>query len=173
MSFVVWMTGLSGAGKTTIARWLEEHYKGSGKRVEVLDGDEIRNNLSPGLGFSQEERTAHNKRVIYLAKMLSRNDVIVLVSLISPYKNVRDEARAVLPKFMEVHVDCPLEVCMERDVKGLYAKAKTGEVKKMTGLSDTYERPERPELVVDTSKESVSESARKILEKSRELGFDF
>lgn len=172
MSFVVWMTGLSGAGKTTIARWLEEHYKSSGKRVEVLDGDEIRQNLSPGLGFSQEERTAHNKRVIYLAKMLSRNGVIVVVSLISPYKKVRDEAREALPKFMEVHVNCPLEVCMDRDVKGLYAKAKAGEVKKMTGLSDTYEPPENAELVIDTSQESVSDSAKRILEKSRKLGFE-
>ncbi len=171
MSFVVWMTGLSGAGKTTIARWLEEHYKCSGKKVEVLDGDEIRQNLSPGLGFSQDERTAHNKRVIYLAKMLSRNGVIVVVSLISPYKKVRGEAREALPNFMEVHVNCPLEVCMERDVKGLYAKAKEGKVEKMTGLSDTYEPPEKPELVIDTSKESVSESASKILEKGRELGF--
>mgnify|MGYP006285924019 CR=1 FL=1 len=172
MSFVVWMTGLSGAGKTTIARWLETHYKQQGKKVEVLDGDEIRQNLSPGLGFSEEERTAHNKRVIYLAKILSRNGVVVIVSLISPYKKVRDEARGALPNFMEVHVNCPLEVCMERDVKGLYAKAQAGEIKKMTGLSDTYEAPENPELAINTSAESVTDSARKILEKSRELGFE-
>jgi len=172
MSFVVWMTGFSGSGKTTIAKWLEEHYKDKGRQVEVLDGDEIRENLSPGLGFSQEERTAHNKRVIYLAKMLSRNNVIVIVSLISPYKKVRDEARDALPKFMEVHVDCPLEVCMDRDVKGLYAKAKAGEIKKMTGLSDTYEAPESPELIVATHNETIAESAQKILKKSMELGFE-
>ena len=172
MGFVVWMTGFSGSGKTTIARWLEEHYKSTGKRVEVLDGDEIRDNLSPGLGFSQEDRTAHNKRVIYLAKILSRNGVVVLVSLISPYQQVRNQAREQLPKFMEVHVDCPLDVCMKRDVKGLYAKAKAGEIKKMTGLSDTYEAPKNPELVIATHTETVAESAQRILEKSRELGFE-
>ena len=172
MSFVVWMTGLPGSGKTSIARWLENHYSDQGKRVEVLDGDEVRKNLSPGLGFSEEERTAHNKRVIHMAKVLSRNDVIVLVSLISPYKKVREFARSELPNFMEVHIDCPLEVCMERDPKGLYAKAKTGEVKKMTGLSDTYESPENPELVIATHTETVAESAQRILEKSKKMGFD-
>ena len=172
MSFVIWMTGLSGAGKTTIARWLENHYKEQGRKVEVLDGDEVRANLSPGLGFTPEERTAHNKRVIHMAKVLSRNDVIVLVSLISPYKIIRELARSELPKFMEVHVNCPLEVCMKRDVKGLYAKAKTGEVKAMTGFSDTYEDPENPELVVSTQHETVEESAKKIIRISKKLGLD-
>ena len=171
MSFVVWMTGLPGSGKTTIARWLEDYYRKQEKKVEVLDGDEVRKTLSPGLGFTEEERTAHNKRVIHMAKVLSRNDVVVLVSLISPYRKVRDFARSELPKFMEVHVNCPLEVCMERDPKGLYAKAKTGEIKRMTGLSDTYEPPEKPELVLETHKESLEESARKIIQKSEELGF--
>ena len=172
MSFVVWMTGLPGSGKTTIARWLEGHYRDQGRKVEVLDGDEVRKTLSPGLGFTEEERTAHNKRVIHMAKVLSRNDVIVLVSLISPYRKVRDYARSELPKFMEVHVDCPLDVCMERDPKGLYAKARAGEVKRMTGLSDTYEAPESPELIVETSKESLEESAKKIIQKSMEMRLD-
>ncbi len=169
MSFVIWMTGLPGSGKTTIARWLENYYKEQGKRVEVVDGDEVRKNLSPGLGFSEEERTEHNKRVIHIAKLLSRNDVIVLVSLISPYRKVREIARNELPRFMEVYVNCPLEVCIKRDPKGLYAKAKKGEVKKFTGFSDSYEAPENPELVIMTSNESVEESANQILEKSRDL----
>lgn len=161
---VIWMTGLPGAGKTTIARRVKTLVEETGKKAEILDGDEVRKTLSPDLGFSKEERTLHNKRVIHMAKLLSRNDVVVVVSLISPYKEVRDFARTELsPYFREVFVKCPLEVCIERDPKGLYKKAKEGIVKKMTGLSDTYEEPTSPELVVETNAESEEESAKKVL----------
>lgn len=161
---VIWMTGLPGAGKTTIANRVKKLLEEDGKRAEILDGDEVRKTLSPDLGFSKEERTLHNKRVIHLAKLLSRNDVVVLVSLISPYREVREYARSELsPHFREVFVKCPLEVCIERDPKGLYQKAKEGIVKKMTGLNDTYEEPLSPDLIVETNSESEEESARKVL----------
>ncbi len=161
---VVWMTGLPGAGKTTIANRAKELLESDGRRVEVLDGDEVRKTLSPDLGFTKEERTLHNMRVIHMAKLLARNDIVVLVSLISPYRAVRDLAREELsPYFREVFVKCPLEVCMERDPKGLYKKAKEGLIQRMTGLSDTYEEPASPELIVETNSESVDDCARKIL----------
>jgi adenylylsulfate kinase len=158
------MTGLPGSGKTTLAMKVKEMLKEKGKKVEILDGDDVRKNLSPDLGFSAEDRILHNKRVIHMAKMLSKHGITVVVSLISPYRAVRDVARAELsPDFVEVFVKCPLEECMGRDPKGLYAKAKRGEIKKMTGYSDTYEEPLNPELVVETDRESVEECAAKVV----------
>lgn len=161
---IIWMTGLPGAGKTTVAKKVKETVEEKGEKIEILDGDEVRKNLSPDLGFNAEDRILHNKRVIHMAKLLSKHGIIVVVSLISPFRAVRDIARAELsPDFAEVFVKCSLEKCMERDPKGLYAKAKRGEVKKMTGYSDTYEEPLNPELVLETDKESVEESAAKVL----------
>jgi adenylylsulfate kinase len=160
---IIWLTGLPGAGKTTIAYKVKELLAAQGVESEILDGDEIRKKISADLGFSPEDRATHNRRVIDMAKRLSE-DRVVLVSLISPYRSVRNLARETLsPRFAEVYVKCPLEVCMERDPKGLYAKAVRGEVKNLTGYSDVYEDPSEPELIVHTDRETVEESAGKVL----------
>ncbi len=160
---IIWLTGLPGAGKTTIAYEMKRILESEGKTVNILDGDEVRKKISPDLGFSPEDRILHNKRVIEMAKKLSLEGV-VLISLIAPYQKVRDHAREVLsPKFAEVFVKCPLEVCMKRDPKGLYARAVQGEIKNLTGYNDTYEEPANPELVLQTDKESLDESVGKVL----------
>lgn len=160
---IIWLTGLPGAGKTTIAYKVKEMLASKGIESEILDGDEIRKKISADLGFSPEDRATHNRRVIDMAKRLSE-DRVVLVSLISPYRSVRNLAREVLsPRFAEVHVKCPLDVCMARDPKGLYAKAVRGEVKNLTGYNDTYEDPLTPELIVNTDRETLEESAMKVM----------
>lgn len=169
--FVIWLTGLPGSGKTTIAKGLEKYFKDNNYRIEVLDGDFVRKNLSPDLGFSKEERDQHNKRVIFLSNLLARNGVIVIVSLISPYRKIRDYARSRLNKFVEVFVKCSIEKCIERDPKGLYKKALNGEIKDMTGIQHPYEEPLNPEVVDDTEKETTKESISKILLKAKELGY--
>jgi adenylylsulfate kinase len=147
---VLWLTGLPGSGKTTIAQALEKEYRAQGIPVEVLDGDEIRAAISPELGFSPADRELHNRRVIYLAKLLSRNGVLTIVSLISPYRAVRDAARAELGTFIEVWVKCSVEECMRRDPKGHYRRAIQGSNPQMTGVQAPYEPPEQAELVLDT-----------------------
>jgi len=161
--FALWLTGLSGSGKTTIARILEGRLADAGLRVQVLDGDEIRRGLSPEAGFSKEDRERHNRRVIFLAEMLLRHDVIPIIPLISPYAAVREEARGRLPRFVEVFVDASLDTCIARDPKGLYKKALAGEITNMTGLQDPYQPPATPEIVVKTDAETPEESARAIL----------
>ncbi len=146
----MWLTGLPGAGKTTIARTLEAEFRREGIPVEVLDGDEIRAALSPELGFGPADRELHNRRVIYLAKLLSRNGVIAIVSLISPYRAIRDAARVELGRFVEVWVKCSLEECMRRDPKGHYKRALDGKNTQMTGVQAPYEPPEHPDVIVDT-----------------------
>lgn len=168
---VVWITGLPGSGKTTIAKTLEMKLMQYNKPVEVLDGDEVRRNLSPQLGFSKEDRQIHANRVAYVSKLLSRNGVIVLVGLISPYRDFRQHAREMIGDFVEVYVKCSVEACKERDVKGHYKKALSGEIPNFTGISDPYEEPENPEVIVDTEKETAEESAQKILETMIDLGF--
>ncbi len=162
--FVLWMTGLPGSGKTTIATRLAEELRKKGRNVEIMDGDEVRKNISPELGFSKEDREAHVKRVAYISKLLARNGVAVVVGLISPYRETRDYARNLIGDgFSEVYVKCPLEVCKSRDPKGLYKKALAGEISDFTGVQDPYEPPLNPELIVESDKEELEESVAKII----------
>lgn len=161
--FTLWFTGLSGSGKSTLARNIEETLLERGMNVEVLDGDEIRENLSKGLTFSKEDRDINIRRIGYVAKLLSRNGVAAITAAISPYKAIRDEVRDSHDRFVEVYVEAPIDVLTERDTKGLYKKALSGEIKNFTGISDPYEAPENPEIVVNTATETVEESANKIL----------
>jgi adenylyl-sulfate kinase len=161
--FTLWFTGLSGAGKSTLAEYLTPALRERGVRVEVLDGDEIRENLSKGLGFSKEDRDTNIRRIGYVASLLSRNGVCAITAAISPYRSVRDEIRAKTETFIEIYVEAPLAVVEERDTKGLYKKARAGEIKNFTGISDPYEPPTKPEITVHTGRESIEESAQKIL----------
>ncbi|KEQ25971.1 adenylylsulfate kinase [Paenibacillus tyrfis] len=160
----VWLTGLSGAGKTTICRLVEEKLAAAGLPVELLDGDVVRRQLCADLGFSREDRFRNIERVAYVAKLLTRNRVIVLASFISPYRSMRDYVRQEIAPFIEVYVKCSLEECIRRDVKGLYRKAINGEIAHFTGISDPYEEPGQPELVVDTEQETEEASAAKVVE---------
>ncbi len=169
--FVLWLTGLPSSGKTTLAKRMEEIFREKGFKTEIFDGDEVRKWLSPEAGFSREDRERHIKRVAMVSKLLSRNDVSVIVSLVSPYRSVRDFARNEIENFIEVWVKCSLEKCMERDPKGLYKKAKAGEIKDMTGMQDIYEEPLNPELIVDTEKLTVDESIKMILKKLESLKY--
>ncbi len=168
--FVVWLTGLPSSGKTTIAQSLLRELKARKLRVELFDGDEVRRNLSKGLGFSKEDRDTHNKRIIYVCNLLTRNGVNAIVSLISPYRSTRLYARQNLPNFVEVYLKCSIEECIRRDAKGLYKKALTGEITNMTGIQDPYEEPPNPELVLDTEHHSSRENAARAIEKLAELG---
>ena len=168
--FTLWFTGLSGAGKTTVADILEKRMRDLGAKVEVLDGDVVRTNLSKGLGFSKEDRDTNIKRIGFVAELLSRNGVIAITAAISPYKEVRDYVRSQIDSFVEVYAHCPMETLIERDVKGLYKKALAGEIKNFTGVSDPYEAPVNPEVTFDSSKETPEESADKIWAKLKELG---
>lgn len=161
--FVLWLTGLSGAGKTTIALALEAELRQRGVRVERLDGDTVRQGLTRDLGFSKADRDRNIERVTYVAKLLSRNNVGVIAAFISPYREARETARRETTNFIEVFVDAPLETCAARDVKGLYAKAFAGELQDFTGVYDPYEAPDAPEIHLRTDREAVSESARKVL----------
>ena len=159
----IWLTGLSGAGKSTISTLLVEELKHRGRKVEVLDGDIVRTNLSKGLGFSQEDRDTNIRRIGFVSHLLTRNGVTVIVAAISPYRDIRDEVREQIGDFVEVFVKCPLDELVKRDVKGLYEKAIRGEIANFTGVSDPYEEPEDPEAVVETDKETVEQSVSKIL----------
>lgn len=167
----IWFTGLSGSGKTTISQRVEQFLRDHGYKVEVLDGDIVRTNLTKGLGFSREDRDENIRRIGFVSHLLSRNGVFVLVSAISPYRDVRDEVRNRIGDFLEVYVNAPLEVCEERDVKGLYKKARAGEIKGFTGIDDPYEEPLNPEVECRTDLESLEESANKVLSKMREMGY--
>ena len=165
--FTIWLTGLSGAGKTTVAQSIVNELKASDVNIELLDGDEVRTNLSKGLGFSKEDRDTNIRRIGYVSRLLSRNGVGVIASAISPYREIRDEVRESITsdgsEFIEVYVQCPIEVLVERDVKGLYKKALAGEIGEFTGVSDPYEEPLNPEVIVNTDRESIGESANRII----------
>jgi adenylylsulfate kinase len=169
--FTLWFTGLSGAGKTTITDIVERELRHQQVPVEVLDGDVVRTNLSKGLGFSREDRDTNVLRIGFVADLLTRNGVGVIVSAISPYKEARDQVRRNVGDFIEVFVDAPVEVCADRDVKGLYAKAYSGEIPEFTGVSDPYEAPAAPELHLHTDQEDADESAQKVIEKLLELDY--
>ncbi len=170
MSFVIWITGPSGAGKTTLVNALSQRFRELGAGVEILDGDGIRSKLYPDLGFSREEREMHNRVVIQMANLLVKNEVITLVSVIAPYKETRDSARAEIDKFMEVYLNCPLDLRVQRDPKGLYAKAIKGEIKGLTGYDGVYEEPENPDLILYTDTMSVEEQVDKVIDRAIELG---
>jgi len=169
--FVLWFTGLSGSGKTTLAKLIEQELKRRGVRVERLDGDVVRQSLPADLGFSKEDRDKNLQRVTFVAKLLSRNGVGVLASFISPYRTTRDWVSNEVTNFIEVFVECPVEACIQRDVKGLYAKAVAGEIPEFTGVSDPYEPPLSPNITVHTADESIEESCRKILDYLEEKEF--
>jgi adenylyl-sulfate kinase len=160
--FTLWFTGLSGAGKTTLARLVETELVARGHKVEVLDGDVVRTNLSKGLGFSKEDRDTNIRRIGFVCHLLTRNDVVAIAAAISPYREIRDEIRNEIGSFVEVYCECPIEVLAERDVKGLYKKALAGEIKNFTGVDDPYEAPVSPEVIVHTGAESPDQSLARI-----------
>jgi adenylylsulfate kinase len=168
---VVWFTGFSGAGKSTIAEALAQKLQFEGYQLEVLDGDEIRENLTKDLGFSKEDRDTNIRRIGFVAKLLARNGVIVLVPVISPYRAIREEMRANIDNFLEVFVNAPISVCEERDVKGLYKQVRAGKIKQFTGIDDPYEPPTNPEVECRTDLEDVSESVAKILTQLKKQGY--
>jgi sulfate adenylyltransferase/3'-phosphoadenosine 5'-phosphosulfate synthase len=168
--FVIWLTGLSGAGKSTIAGRLVQELTVLGRHVEVLDGDEVRTHLSKGLGFSKEDRDTNIRRIGYVAGLVARSGGVAITAAISPYREIRDEVRERTPDFVEVYVRCSIEELTRRDVKGLYAKALAGEIPHFTGISDPYEEPLHPEIVVDSGRESVEESTERILDRLEVLG---
>ena len=159
----LWFTGLSGAGKTTISQAVEKELRLLDYKVESLDGDVVRQNLTKGLGFSREDRDENIRRIGFVANLLTRNQVIVLVSAISPYREIRTEVRDRIGNFIEVYVNAPLEVCEERDVKGLYKKARSGIIKNFTGIDDPYEPPINPEVECKTDSETLEQSVAKVL----------
>ncbi len=167
----VWFTGLSGAGKTTISQGVEKELRSLGYQLEVLDGDIVRQNLTKGLGFSKEDRDENIRRIGFVSHLLTRNGVIVLVSAIAPYREIREEVRHRIGDFVQVYVNAPLEVCEERDVKGLYKKARAGEIKNFTGIDDPYEAPLNPDIECSTQDESESESIAKVLQYLKDKGY--
>ncbi|MGB0910959.1 MAG: adenylyl-sulfate kinase [Nitrospirales bacterium] len=161
--FTVWFTGLPCSGKSTLARMLHEHLSSLDHPAEILDGDEVRQRLTKGLGFSKEGRDENVRRIAYVAKLLTRVGGVTITAAISPYQSLRNEARNEIRRFIEVYVDCPIDVCIERDVKGHYAKALRGEIENFTGVSDPYEPPNAPEVTVYTDHEDPAESLNKVL----------
>jgi len=162
--FTLWFTGLSGAGKSTLSNLLADELRRRGMRVEILDGDDVRTNLSKGLGFSKEDRDTNIKRIGYVCKLLSRNGVVAISAAISPYREVRDFNREQIGNFIEVYVQCSIEALTRRDVKGLYKKALAGEIQNFTGVSDPYEPPRKAEITVDSERQNVQESLKTIVE---------
>ena len=169
--FTIWFTGLYGAGKSTLSEGIEERLKARGRNVEILDGDIVRTHLSKGLGFSREDRDTNIKRIAFVCSLLTRNGVICISAAIAPYREARQWARQEIGNFVEVYVKCPLEVCRQRDVKGLYKLVDEGKLTGFTGVDDPYEEPEHPELVVETNKETIEESVGRIFAKLEELGY--
>ena len=171
IGFTIWFTGLSGSGKSTLSEVIEHRLKTRGRNVEILDGDIVRTHLSKGLGFSKEDRDTNIKRIAFVCGLLTRNDVACISAAISPYRETRAWARNHIGNFVEVYVKCPIEVCRQRDVKGLYKLADEGKIKGFTGVDDPYEEPDHAELIVETDKETVDVSVDRIFAKLEELGY--
>ncbi len=169
--FTIWFTGLSGAGKSTLSEAIEERLKARGRSIEILDGDIVRTHLSKGLGFSREDRDTNIKRIAFVCGLLTRNGVVCISAAIAPYREARQWARQEIGSFVEVYVKCPIEVCRQRDVKGLYKLVDEGKITGFTGVDDPYEEPEHPELIVETSQESIQQSVGRIFAKLEELGY--
>ena len=169
--FTLWFTGLSGAGKSTLSIMVADELRRRGLHVEILDGDEVRTNLSKGLGFSKEDRDTNIKRIGYVCKLLTRNGVTAISAAISPYREVRDFNREQIGNFIEIYVECSIEALTARDVKGLYKKALAGEIKNFTGVSDPYEPPPKPDILVNSERQSVKESLQTILEYLEQHGW--
>jgi len=171
--FVVWFTGLPGSGKSTLARLLKEALQQQGLRSEILDGDEIRKRLTKGLGYSRADREENINRIAFVAGLLAQVGAVAITAAISPYRTSRDQARKEIPNFIEVHVQCPLEECIRRDPKGLYAKATRGEIQNFTGISDPYEEPQNPEITLLTDQQTPEECIQVILKKLKDLRLIF
>jgi adenylyl-sulfate kinase len=169
--FTLWFTGLPSSGKSTLARQVEQVLLERGMNVEVLDGDEVRETFSKGLGFSKEDRDTNIRRIGFVAKLLSRNGTVAITAAISPYRETRDEMRKAIGRFVEVYVQCPIDVLKERDVKGLYKKALAGEIKHFTGVDDPYEAPLKPEVLIESDRESEEQSVAKIITTLEALGY--
>ena len=169
--FTIWFTGLSGAGKSTLSSTIEKRLRVRGRNVEVLDGDIVRTHLSKGLGFSREDRNTNIQRIGFVCSLLTRNGVICIAAAISPYREARDWARKEIGDFVEVYIKCPIEVCRQRDVKGLYKLADEGKITGFTGVDDPYEEPQHPELVIETDKATIEESVVRIFAKLVELEY--
>ena len=161
--FTLWLTGLTGSGKTTLARMLEEKLLERGLLVELLDGEEVRDTISPELGFTTNDRELHLRRIAYISSLLNRNGVSSIVAAVSPSRTMRDTARGQLPVFLEAYLDCPLEVCKQRDFRGLYARAEKGEITDLAGVDFSYEPPEKPEIVLHTDKQTPDEGATLVI----------
>ncbi len=169
--FTIWFTGLSGAGKSTLSEAIKKRLQQHGRNVEILDGDIVRTHLSKGLGFSREDRDTNIKRIAFVCSLLTRNGVVCISAAISPYRQAREWARQEIGKFVEIYVKCSMNVCRERDVKGLYKLVDEGKIKNFTGVDDPYEEPENPELIVETDKETPDESVTRILTRLVELEY--
>jgi adenylyl-sulfate kinase len=169
--FTLWFTGVPCSGKSTLSRRVERVLRDRGMKVEVLDGDEVRQNLSKGLGFSKEDRDTNIRRIGYVCNLLTRNDVVAIAAAVSPYRSVRNENRKLIGRYVEVYVRCPVEVTRERDVKGMYRMVAEGKMKSFTGVDDPYEEPESPEVIVETDAESIDQSVAKILYTLVALGY--
>jgi adenylylsulfate kinase len=167
----IWLTGLSGAGKSTVSALVAAALESAGRRVEVLDGDVVRTHLSAGLGFSRADRDTNVRRVGWVCALLNRHGVDAIAALVSPYRQAREQLRAEIPRFVEVHMDCPLDVLVERDVKGLYRRALAGEIANFTGVSDPYEPPLNADVTCRSDAESPRESAARIIDTLRARGF--
>lgn len=169
--YTLWFTGLPSSGKSTLARMVEARLTHMGFHTEILDGDEVRLRLSKGLGFSKEDRDENIRRISYVANIITRCGGVAITCAISPYREIRDEARKEIGQFVEIYVKCPIEECIKRDVKGLYKKAISGEIPNFTGISDPYEEPLLPEVTLETDIETMDQSVEKILGVLKELGY--
>jgi len=167
----LWLTGLPSSGKSTLARMIERLFRKWNLKVELLDGDVVRTHLSKGLGFSKEDREDNLKRIGFVCQLLTRNGIAAIASVVSPYRETRDYNRRLIGNFVEVYVSTPVEECEKRDVKGLYKKARAGEIKNFTGVDDPYEAPVNPEVICETARETPEESVEKILNRLEQLGY--